>query len=198
MEMLESSKINKLNNFIAGWYIDKKVCDDLINYFEINPNKRPGKLFWDGKSKVIPDKKLSTDLSISLQNMDLEIINYIKELNKVCGLYKQIYEYCNKNQGAWGVTTSWLIQRYKPNEGYFTPHYERNDGSSIKRHLVFMTYLNDVTDGGETEFLHQKFKIKPEKGLSIIWPADWTFTHKGVVSPTQTKYIATGWYEYKG
>ena len=61
-----------------------------------------------------------------------------------------------------------------------------------------MTYLNDVTDGGETEFLHQKFKIKPEKGLSIIWPADWTFTHKGVVSPTQTKYIATGWYEYKG
>jgi hypothetical protein len=59
-----------------------------------------------------------------------------------------------------------------------------------------MTYLNDVTDSGETEFLHQQLKIKPEKGLTLIWPADWMFTHRGVASLTQEKYIATGWFNY--
>ena len=59
-----------------------------------------------------------------------------------------------------------------------------------------MTYLNDVTDQGETEWLHQNLKIKPKKGLTIFWPTDWTFVHRGITSPSQEKYIATGWYNY--
>ena len=59
-----------------------------------------------------------------------------------------------------------------------------------------MTYLNDVTDKGQTEWYHQKMKVKPKKGLTVIWGTDWTFLHKGIVSPTQTKYIATGWFSY--
>jgi hypothetical protein len=59
-----------------------------------------------------------------------------------------------------------------------------------------MTYLNDVTDGGETEWEYQKIKIKPEKGLTVIWSADYTFSHRGITSLTQTKYITTGWYGY--
>ena len=59
-----------------------------------------------------------------------------------------------------------------------------------------MTYLNDVNDAGETEFLHQNIKIKPEKGLTIIWGADWTFTHRGIPSPTEEKTIVTGWLSF--
>ena len=59
-----------------------------------------------------------------------------------------------------------------------------------------MTYLNDVSDGGETEFMHQNIKVKPQKGLTLIWPADWTFTHRGVASPIETKTIVTGWYHF--
>ena len=69
-----------------------------------------------------------------------------------------------------------------------------SSGIDISRHLVFMTYLNDVTDCGETEWFHQKVKIQPRKGLTVIWPPDWTHTHRGIPSPTQTKYIVTGWY----
>ena len=57
-----------------------------------------------------------------------------------------------------------------------------------------MTYLNNVTDKGETEFLHQKLKIKPEIGKTLIWPTDFTHTHRGIPSPTQEKYIVTGWF----
>ena len=61
-----------------------------------------------------------------------------------------------------------------------------------------MTYLNDVNDGGETEYYYQKVKIKPVKGLTLIVPVDWTFTHRGIVSLTETKYIVTGWFSYLG
>jgi hypothetical protein len=59
-----------------------------------------------------------------------------------------------------------------------------------------MTYLNDINDGGETEFLYQNIKIKPKKGLTLIFPADWTFTHRGIASSTEEKFIVTGWYNY--
>ena len=59
-----------------------------------------------------------------------------------------------------------------------------------------MTYLNDVEKGGGTEWIHQKLKVKPEKGKTVIWPAEWTHTHRGIVAPKETKYIATGWYGY--
>ena len=37
--MLKQYKINKLDNFIKGWYIDKNVCKDLIKFFELNKDK---------------------------------------------------------------------------------------------------------------------------------------------------------------
>ncbi len=44
-------------------------------------------------------------------------------------------------------------------------------------------------------FFHQSLKIKPEKGLTLIWPSDWTFTHKGLPSK-EGKMIATGWFHF--
>ena len=59
-----------------------------------------------------------------------------------------------------------------------------------------MTYLNDVTDEGGTEWMYQDVKLDARKGLSVIWPSDFTHTHRGIVSPTQEKWIATGWFSY--
>jgi hypothetical protein len=59
-----------------------------------------------------------------------------------------------------------------------------------------MTYLNDVNDGG-TEFLYQKITSPAKKGLTLIWPADWTHTHRGQISKTKEKSIITGWFNYE-
>ena len=64
------------------------------------------------------------------------------------------------------------------------------------RHLVWMTYLNDIEEGGGTDFLHQDYTVKPKKGKTVIWPSDWTYTHKGQVAPNEDKYIITGWFDY--
>ena len=57
-----------------------------------------------------------------------------------------------------------------------------------------MTYLNNVSDEGETEFLYQQVKHKPEIGKTLIWPSDFTHYHRGIPSQSQEKYIITGWF----
>ncbi len=97
----------------------------------------------------------------------------------------------------WEVGTTMNIQKYKPGEGFFNWHCERSvpTTSSVDRVLVFMTYLNDVPDGG-TKFLHQDIVTPAKKGLTIIWPVDWTYTHAGQISQASEKYIVTGWISY--
>ena len=76
-------------------------------------------------------------------------------------------------------------------------NFERDGSfnSTIKRCLVFMTYLNDVEKGG-TFFPYQQRLVKAIKGKTLIFPSDWTHTHVGQISETQEKTIVTGWYSY--
>jgi hypothetical protein len=56
------------------------------------------------------------------------------------------------------------IQKTLPTQGYHVWHLEHNpDQDGAKRALVFTIYLNDVEEGGETEFLHQSIRAKPVK-----------------------------------
>ena len=73
-------------------------------------------------------------------------------------------------------------------------HAEAACKSSSCRVVNYMVYLNDVEEGGETEWLYQKRKIKPEKGTVVIWPGSFTHLHRGN-PPMSDKYIATGWYQ---
>ena len=58
-----------------------------------------------------------------------------------------------------------------------------------------MLYLNSVTEGGETEFLYQKRRIKPQQGRLLIFPAGFTHTHRGNPPLSGNKYILTSWVE---
>ena len=89
------------------------------------------------------------------------------------------------------------LQKYPPGGGFKIWHFENDFSSKLNWHrgLVFMTYLNDVEDGG-TEFLYQNLTIPAKKGLTLIWPAFFTHTHKGQISKTKEKYIVTGWFNH--
>ena len=189
-------KYNSNNNLIDGYYLsDLSICDDLINLFENSDNKVLGKTL-QGVNK---ERKDSLDLQLSIfdipQYKSLQL--YFKELTKCINLYKKKYKFCDLHIDPWAVENSFNIQKYKPSQGYHLFHCEKSNIKSSKRHLVFMTYLNDVKKGGETEWYYQKLKVKPEKGLTVIWSADWTFTHKGHTTIDEDKYIITGWFDFK-
>ena len=78
------------------------------------------------------------------------------------------------------------------NGGFKKWHYEKGDAFNFSRNLVFMTYLNDIENGG-THFKYQNLTSPAKKGLTLIWPPDWTHTHKGQIVDKE-KFIATGWY----
>ena len=53
-----------------------------------------------------------------------------------------------------------------------------------------------VPESGETEFPMFGLKVQPEKGKTLIWPAEWTHAHFGAVVKKGNKYIITGWMHY--
>jgi hypothetical protein len=187
------------NNFIETSFIrNHLVCDNLVTLFKQSNEKVIGRSSSQG-TYLEPDLQIkdSTDLSINDYSRYPAVIEYIKCLDKCVKDYIKKYEFCNW-YSPWNIIEPINIQYYRPGGGYKVWHTERtsNDPVNSTRHLVFMTYLNDVTDEGETEFYYQNFKVQPRKGLTVIWPADWTHTHRGIPSTTQEKYIITGWFSY--
>lgn len=89
-------------------------------------------------------------------------------------------------------------QMYKQGRGGYMywhsetyPQLQHND--ALHRMLLFMFYLNDVEEGGETEFYYQKMKVKPKQGTMVIAPAYFTHTHRGNIPTSGDKYILTSW-----
>ncbi len=89
-------------------------------------------------------------------------------------------------------------QRYRKGRGGY--HYwhseaqpQKGKNDALHRVLLFMAYLNDVAEGGETEFYYQDRKVAPRKGRMVIAPAYFTHTHRGNVPVSGDKYIVTSW-----
>ncbi len=87
-------------------------------------------------------------------------------------------------------------QKTTPGEAFHRWHYEADTRFTSPRFLTIMIYLNDVDEGGHTEFKYQKVKVKPKKGKLVIWPAGFTHTHKGYPPTKGNKYIITTWLEF--
>ena len=115
-------------------------------------------------------------------------------------LLKHAKLYTNLNQelkifDKWGLSEIYNIQKYEPNQAYFGNHFENNHTQDFKRIMVWMIYLNTVTDNGGTYFANYDKIINASEGKLVIWPAYWTHTHRGIPSSSQVKYIATGWFD---
>ena len=146
---------------------------------------------------VNKDVKDSVEMSFAPNDPRPEWRAYLAALNGVFGEYVKEYPMAGA-YGVFGLRDRTNFQYYPPSGGYKTFHTERTGAAEPEgsRHLVFMTYLNDVHDEGGTEFYHQKLTVNARKGLTLVWPADWTFTHRGVASPTEEKRIITGWFNF--
>lgn len=77
------------------------------------------------------------------------------------------------------------------------PHPSDPGQKSLHRVLFWLLYLNDVEQGGETEFFYQGAKIKPRQGRLILSPCSFTHTHRGNVPVSDDKYILTSWVMYR-
>lgn len=90
------------------------------------------------------------------------------------------------------------LQRYRKGSGGY-PHWHSeqfpqiDSSDALHRVVFFMYYLNDVEDGGETEFFYQERKIRPKQGTLVVAPASFTHSHRGNIPLSEDKNIATSW-----
>lgn len=92
------------------------------------------------------------------------------------------------------------LQKYQRGQGGYHHFHSENypamhdpECESLHRVLLFMYYLNDVREGGETEFYYQQRLLQPTRGQLVFAPSGFTHTHKGHVPVSNDKYILTSW-----
>ncbi len=194
--------MTKCVNFIEEFQIDGEICDSLIAL-----HKKGRKLGLVQKGKlgtaegVAVDKKKKDSYDLGLVTVPDELAEEYKVPDYFMALQQCMAQYYDKypelkKAGACSVAESPIIQYYKPGGGFKMEHYERTGWETATRALVFMTYLNDVTEGGGTHFKYQDLTTTARRGKTVIWPSDFTHTHAGEVSRSQSKYIITGWLNF--
>ena len=187
--------------FIGGWYMSEDVCDSVIDVLNSEQHKLvDGELgVEDGghyeEARVNTDFKKCKELFVYPNEFE-KISPYIFNLAECLELYKKRYPWADK-VGAYSLKSNAMkIQHYGPGDGFYKWHMENvGVGNNSYSHLSFMTYLNTLDNAG-TEFFHQKITTPCEKGLTIIWPAGWTHTHRGVINYDSEKTIITGWFSF--
>jgi len=180
-------------SFINGFFINKSFCDKLIIHFKDNKHLTNSGVFEksDSQSQIVDTSiKQSLDLIFNDKKLFLQLD---KHLNTAIKKYQTKYKVV-KDLSIFTMIEHPLLMYYDKGWGYKEWHNERPFHKN--RMMVWMLYLNDIEDGG-TEFKYQKLKIPAKKGLLLMWPPDFTHTHRGVVSHTKEKYILTGWLGYK-
>jgi prolyl 4-hydroxylase len=196
---MERAFLNNANlspHFIGSWSLGHpEICDEIVNYFELNTDKQKKGRTGGGLNQKI---KKSVDINIMPSDLKLTENKIFKEyLNNLLVCYKDYlvqWPFLNSFANKLEIGT-FNIQRYHAGEHFQQIHSERTSIATLNRIFAWMTYLNDVEDGGTTYFTHYDLEIKPKKGLTLIWPAEWTHAHRGNVIHSGSKYIITGWMD---
>ena len=96
------------------------------------------------------------------------------------------------------------IKRYLANDyDRFDPHVDVMNHQTAKRFLSFFVYLNDVEDGGETQFLNINkpgtfipYTVKPQRGRLLMFPPTWQYYHAGLKPKSGKKYLLHSYCHY--
>lgn len=86
-------------------------------------------------------------------------------------------------------TADLILKRYRPGGSeQFQVHFD-SIYDVAARYLVFLWYLNDGFEGGETEFPDLGVRIQPRRGRLLMFPPYWMFQHAGLPPRGGDKYI---------
>ena len=185
-----------IRDFIGVFDTDFR-CQPIINTF--NNMKNLNKTFsrsLEKDKKDVEDEAyychpcVPENINCETYPLDISVLREYNEVISTCLCsYGEKYKVLKSVPSfQWSVN----IQKTEPGQGYHVFHSER-DFLSSGRHLATMVYLNDVIDGGETEFLYQNRRVRPRAGRVVIFPVEWTHTHRGNPPLSGDKYIMTSW-----
>ena len=169
------------------------LCDDMVARFETNETDQYAGRVGSAMNSNDSLKKTTDIIASGKQHWKDVDNNLFRSLAVSLKEFKDIYPYFSdmsrfKDMG-------YNLQRYQEGE-YYHWHVDADNDVLAPRQLVALWYLNDVEEGGETEFLFQDASVTPEKGKLILFPPFWTHEHRAAVVTKGVKYIATTWINF--
>jgi hypothetical protein len=184
-------------NFVRHYdaVVPIELCQASVQYFEqmsaagFGVVRNEARVRKDDEAvHVARDESLKLSASKNLSNALFEILpSVVKEYTEEFSVLETVGDFS---------IFDFKIQKTKIGGGYHVWHFESDSRRQGGRVLVYTIYLNDVEEGGETEFLYHPLRIKPKQGSVLIFPAGFTHTHRGNPPISNEKYIITGWLEF--
>ena len=175
---------DNLNDFIFESTItDKNVCNYLIDQYHMMEHHE-GRVTKDDQENYVSNIKVTEQSFVEPDH----------------AAYQTIYECIDKTISVlpyrltipYDITsTEYSISRYPKGKGHFGIHVDTTSKMTYNRLLAFILYLNDVEEGGETEFMTLNRLVKPETGKVLCFPCNFMFPHKGNIPLSNDKYIVT-------
>lgn len=194
MQKIKEHRSYPKKDFIGCYKMEDELIDAILQWKSNNMHLGKKTILKNDPTAKKPSK-VCTEWDIGNDNRFYPWNHYVEALRNCFGAYFKTYD----NSKTMGLPLSiehYNLQHYKPGEGFYLWHKENNGfGKSVFRHLVYMTYLTDTPDGG-TEFQEQDLTVPCEKGVTLVWPAGWTHTHRGQISMQNEKTIVTGWLSF--
>lgn len=188
-------------NFIEIYQkvLTDKDCETIVDYFE---QMRSHNLIFSRQDLRDGELHEKNDETIFMTELGTITLHHTHPILKI--LVNSVYNCYNQYAKKFSVLTdsklhgisSIRLQKTGIGGGYHNWHYENNGVIEANRFLAFTVYLNDVKEGGETEYLYQSLRIPAEQGTIVLWPAAFTHPHRGNPPLSNEKYIATGWIQF--
>lgn len=194
---LERIETDKAEVYVLDDFLTQEECDRFIEIIDAN----------SVRSSVVADNASGADLSdfrtSSSSFFDMNN-SFIKNINE--RMHRVLPEFIPTDQAE-----APQGQKYEPGQ-FFNDHtdyfdkssghgYEVGIGSMGQRNWTMLIYLNDVKDGGETEFPRLGLKFQPKMGQAILWKntdddgnGNYETLHAGRPVKSGVKYVITKWF----
>jgi len=164
-------------------------CDAVIERFTTDPQVAPG-VYGNGtrEGAYDPGIKQTTEINLDgthsgwrdeervlVQSLQRHLRRYMEQFGRAfpCELFHEPLK----------------IARY-PVGGHFDWHSDNIGNGVTTRVITALWYLNDVSEGGETEYPWQEVAVRPMAGRLLLCPVGWSFVHRGAPPLSGPKYIA--------
>ena len=191
----------KYDNFVGIYdnFFSDDLCDALIQHFDWcaennRTHGRPDKEKLKNDSAIFLNAESMQEINFRYTNLPSHISNFNDIFWDVC-YADYLKKYSVLSDYDRHTIFTYKIQKTNPGEGYHLWHSEHGNREFSVRVGVYILYLNDVEEGGETEFLYLSKRINPKKGRLLIFPPNYPWAHRGNPPLTGSKYIMTGWME---
>lgn len=176
--------------YVVPNFLSEPECAGIIAL--IDQNKAPSTLMQDD-----PDKEFRTSSTCHMDRKNPLVRSVESKITSLVGIDPTLGETMQGQHYSVG-------QQFKPHNDYFhrnTSYWEETQKLGGQRTWTVMVCLNDVEEGGQTNFPRAGICLKPRRGNAILWnnldragePNPLTL-HQGMPVLRGMKYIITKWY----